>query len=97
MEDLVQSPFTQADSEFITIASTGNGQDFGDLTVARRALGAASSSTRAVFMGGYYSPDNYNIVDSMEIMTTGNAIDFGDLNVSGNSGKFGFSNGHGGL
>ena len=67
------------------------------MTLARRALGAASSSTRAVFMGGYFSPNNYNTVDSMEIMTTGNAIDFGDLNESFNSGKFGFSNGHGGL
>mgnify|MGYP001157283149 FL=1 len=89
--------FTQASSEFITIASTGNGQEFGDLTLARRAMGAASSSTRAVFMGGYDSPNNYNRVDYMEIMTAGNAIDFGDLNESFNSGKFGFSNGHGGL
>ena len=91
------SPFTNADAEFITIASTGNSQDFGDLTVARRSLAGASSPTRAVFMGGYATPLNYNVVDYMEIMTTGNAIDFGDLNESFNSGKFGFSNGHGGL
>ena len=29
---------------YVTISSTGNAQDFGDLTVARDALGATSSA-----------------------------------------------------
>ena len=38
---------------YVTIASTGNATDFGDLTVgARRSPGAISNSTRGVFGGG---------------------------------------------
>ena len=48
--------------EFITIASTGDAADFGDLTRGARLLGRASSRTRALFGGDYPS--------------TGNTIDF---------------------
>jgi hypothetical protein len=63
--------------EYITIASTGNATDFGDLTQARNSLAACSSSTRGVFGGGYIT----NIIDYITIATTGNATDFGDLTV----------------
>ena len=36
----------------ITIASTGNATDFGDLTDSRYAASAVSNSLRAVFAGG---------------------------------------------
>ena len=79
--------------EFITIASTGDAQDFGDLTVVGQTLPGASSPTRAVFGPGN-GPRNTTI-DYVEIMTTGNAIDFGDSPDSTNAA--GCSNGHGGL
>jgi hypothetical protein len=63
--------------EYINIATTGNAKDFGDLTVARRRVTAASSSTRGVFAGGY-NPDKDNI-DYVTISSTGNAFDFGNL------------------
>jgi hypothetical protein len=65
--------------EFITIATTGNAQDFGDLTsVARRAAGC-SSSTRGVIGGGYRAPAYSNTIDYVTISSTGNGQDFGDL------------------
>lgn len=67
--------------EYISIASTGNATDFGDLSVARRALAACASSTRGVFAGGknFNSSVPYNVIDYVTIATTGNATDFGDL------------------
>lgn len=62
---------------YITIATTGNAVDFGDLSVARGATCAASSSTRGLWTGGL----NINIVDYVEIQSTGNAFDFGDLSA----------------
>ena len=63
--------------EYVTIASSGNAQDFGDLTVARRdGAGCASATRGLVFAGGF--PTNTNIIDYVEISSTSNAIDFGD-------------------
>ena len=61
--------------EFITMATFGNAQDFGDLTSGRRPRGC-SNQTRGVFAGG--DPIT-NIIDFVTIQTTGNATDFGDL------------------
>ena len=63
--------------DYITISTTGDAKDFGDLTLARRRITAASSSTRGVFAGGY-SPDKDEI-DYVTISSTGNAFDFGNL------------------
>ena len=81
--------------EFITIASTGNGTDFGDLTSTRTDIAGASSPTRAVFVGGD-TPTLVNTIDYVEILTTGNAVDFGDQTVKRDR-VSGCSNGHGGL
>jgi len=64
--------------EYITIASTGNATDFGDLTVARNVAGACSNTTRGVWGGGHFSTPQ-NVIDYITIATTGNATDFGDL------------------
>ena len=91
------SPYNYNLIDYITIASTGNGTSFGDLTVGRQNLtGACSSSTRAVFAGGYTSPSHSNVMDYVTISTTGNATDFGDLTLARDS-IGGTSNGHGGL
>ena len=74
--------------EYVTISTTGNAIDFGDLTVARSWYSAAlSSSTRGIWAGNQttsspYAPDNR--IDYVTISSTGNAQDFGDLitNVS---------------
>ena len=71
--------------QYITIASTGNATDFGDLTVARQNHGSASSPTRQVNMGGA-TPSASNVIDFTEIMTTGNAVDFGDLTAARSNG-----------
>ena len=48
---------TRNDIRFIEIASDGNGSfDFGDLTVARWGVSAASDGTRALAMGGTLGP-----------------------------------------
>ena len=68
--------------EYITMATLGDGTDFGDLTVARRNHGNHSSSpTRACFTGGQV-PASQNVIDYVEIATTGNALDFGDLTAA---------------
>ena len=88
--------------EFVTISTTGNSSDFGDLTQARSKATSMSSPTRIVIAGGWVYPTSYNIMDFVEIATTGNAVDFGDLSHGDASdGKVvamsGYSNGHGGL
>lgn len=71
--------------QYVTIASTGNTTDFGDLTFGRNGLAGFSSSTRGVHSGGFKftSPaTTYNVIDYITIATTGNALDFGDLTVA---------------
>ena len=66
--------------DYITISTTGNAQDFGDLTAGRRLLGSCSSNTRGVFAGGINPSSVYeNTIDFITIASTGNASDFGDL------------------
>jgi len=68
--------------DFITISTTGNAKDFGDLTLLRQFIGGGcSSSVRGIFEGGANpgSPNATNIIDYVTISATGNAFDFGDL------------------
>ena len=64
--------------EYLTIASTGNTNDFGDLSVTRHTHQGASSPTRTLFFGGF-TPSRKNEIDYFTNATTGNALDFGDL------------------
>jgi hypothetical protein len=69
--------------EYVTIASTGNGTDFGDLTVSRAGPAGASSSTRGLFAAGIQpNGTRENTIDYITIATTGNATDFGDTTVA---------------
>ena len=68
--------------DFITIATLGDAQDFGDLANAARTRTAnLSNSTRAVVAGGYVdpSPGDTSHIDFVTIQTKSNATDFGDL------------------
>ena len=80
--------------DYITIASTGDATDFGDLTSARVNEGN-SNSTRGIFMGG--STGSYvNTIDYVTIASAGDAADFGDLRQT-KALAASASNGHGGL
>tara|TARA_B100000902_G_scaffold382705_1_gene420692 strand:- start:1550 stop:3310 length:1761 start_codon:yes stop_codon:yes gene_type:complete len=80
---------------YMTFASIGNSQDFGDLVQGVRYCGSCSSSTRGVWAGGRWSGSgnaNWNILQYVTISTLGDAINFGDLNYStGVYAKFGCS------
>lgn len=68
--------------QYVTISSTGNSQDFGDLTVTRASLSGCSSPIRGIFGGGNDAsvPSvQLNTIDYVTIASTGNATDFGDL------------------
>jgi len=80
--------------EYVTIASTGNATDFGDLTVARYYVGGMSNKTRGVFAGG---DTTTNVMDYVTIASAGNATDFGDMSTSVSQTNDGTSNAHGGL
>ena len=85
--------------EYITISSTGNVVDFGDLSVDKSSLSACSSSTRGVFGGGVTptpATTYFNTIEYITISSTGNVVDFGDLSVV-KSNLSACSNGHGGL
>jgi len=65
---------------YITIASTGNAIDFGDLSVIHVVTSSLSSRTRGLWAGGAGSDGSRtNTIDYVTITTTGNALDFGDL------------------
>jgi len=82
----------------VTIASTGNATDFGDLTVARQTgTGSMSSSTRCVFRGENDLGDSQNVMDYITIASTGNATDFGDTIASRDQAGGVTSNAHGGI
>ena len=70
--------------DFFTIASKGNGSNFGELTSQRRAGGRASNSVRGIFAGGAQGPgpSYVNRIDYVTIASEGNAVPFGDLTYS---------------
>ncbi len=69
--------------DYVTIQTTGNGTDFGNLTVARQYPTAASGGTYGLFGGGRdASVGHVNTIDYITIASPGNAADFGDLTVS---------------
>ena len=68
--------------EKVTIATAGNGSDFGDLTKDLSYLGQAANATnsRGVAIGGNSSPNGHqNSIEYVTISSPGNATDYGDL------------------
>ena len=65
--------------EYVTIATTGNSQDFGDATkVGNNTSGSMTSSTRMVMQAGV-NPSGQNTIDYITMASLGDAIDFGDV------------------
>ena len=82
------SPGTVNIIQFVTMATTGDASNFGDLTKDRRDAYGVQSSTRGVFAGQetkFPTSAAVNILDFITIATTGNAQDFGDMLESGNT------------
>ena len=74
--------------EYITIASTGDAKDFGDLSAGKSSLSACSSSTRGVFGGGFTptpATTLFNVIEFITISSTGNSQDFGYLSAGKSS------------
>ena len=63
--------------DYVTISSTGNATDFGDLSAAQQNMAATSDSITAVSIGGEGSR-TATVIDFVTIASTGNAADFGD-------------------
>ena len=69
--------------DYITIATTGNATDFGDIASDNRFFfGSCASCTRGITLGGRVNDDagqRSNIIEYINIAVTGNTTDFGDL------------------
>ena len=81
--------------DYVTMASTGNAVDFGDLVAASYHHSACSSKITGLWAGGY--PSGYtDTIQKITIATTGNASDYGDLTAQKWT-MASASNGHGGI
>jgi len=73
--------------DYVTIATTGNATDFGDLQTGKRMFNAVSNGTnnRGIFPGGNTSGGSTNEIDYVSCDTPANAADFGNMfwNVNG--------------
>lgn len=70
--------------DYVTISSSGDAVNFGDLSILSRAPGATSNGTnnRGIFTGGFNEGGAYDIIDYITISSTGDANDFGDLTAT---------------
>ena len=78
------SPFTFFNIiDFVTIASTGDATDFGDLENKAYNVSGMSTRTRGVAACGQKGPSfaAVNTIEFINISTTGDANDFGDLST----------------
>ena len=84
---------------FVTLASTGNSTDFGDISAAKRIEGGGTSSHTRGLIAGSNSPAQINTIEFVTIATTGDAQDFGDLMSSRSQDGYvgALSDCHGGL
>ena len=72
--------------QYVTIASTGNAVDFGDLTDNKTRFGVCSSETRGLYGGGGPAEtDKTNSITFVTLASTGNSLDFGDRIVASNN------------
>jgi len=64
--------------DYITIASTGNATDFGNLLGLTRGVSGCSNGTRGTLCGGLSS----SVIQYITIASTGNSTNFGNLSVA---------------
>ena len=67
--------------DYITMASTGNASDFGDLGFNRNGRAGTTNGTRGVSIGGFYYPPaaSDNTVEYITVATTSNATNHSDI------------------
>jgi len=82
-------------TDVITIASTGNASEFGELTQMTRNSASACQGTSAYTLGGA-NPSYNNVIQRFVMPSLGNAVDFSDLNASKGDNK-GASGAHDGI
>lgn len=77
--------------DYISISTTGNATDFGDLVYQRDGGGALSNGTYALLFQGTTngSTAGNKSIDYVTVATTGNATDFGDAITSSRTGGVG--------
>ena len=97
------TPTVQSAVSFVTTASLGKFNDFGELrTTNTDSLGTFCDSTRGI-VGGGATPGNFGPtygsqgIDYINIASGGTSVNFGDLLRGQNFDSSGCSNGHGGL
>ena len=84
--------------EFITMASEGNGVDFGNMSIDKVRGCSVSSQTRCVFATGAQHPSGAtNTIEFIEIATGGTTEDFGDTTNAAQYAMGSCSDSHGGL
>ena len=64
--------------QYLTISTTGNTADFGDLNELRGSVAGASNAITGL-IGGGASPTYFTSIDKITLGTLGNAVDYGDL------------------
>ena len=69
------------DIDYITIASTGNASNFGQLDKDRAGAAGSGNGTRGIFWAGTYNatPSPTLEIQYITFASTGNATDFGDM------------------
>ena len=77
----ISTPSASKNNEFITIATRGNSQDFGDQNVARASKAGFASLTRG-FDGGGSTPTLQTDIEFVTISSQGGGQDFGDLTLA---------------
>ena len=82
---------------FVTIASTGNAIEFGELSAIRTYVGSNSTKTRGIWTGGSNYPAHYDDIEYIEFSSLGNTLDFGNLHSSKGYMTGSASDSHGGL
>ena len=67
--------------EYLTLATFGNSQDFGDMLTSSTASGSTATGNNVKGVVKTTSANNGNVLEQVTIASTGNATDFGDLNT----------------
>lgn len=65
--------------EYVTIATSSNTADFGDLSESKQAMASGADTSRGVVGGGNAAGGARNTIEYFATATPGNVTDFGDL------------------
>jgi hypothetical protein len=76
-----EAPNFVTGNEFITIASKGNGTDFGAVNGTMSGIGAGSNGIRGIFAGGY-TPTKIDKITHVTMASLGNVVNFGTLSLA---------------